>query len=172
MSRSRTAIAVHSVDIAAASPDSPISLRVVGMVAAGSDWQGQVCLGEAVRILSGAPIPEVAEEFTRLVGDSLFVVNDAHPGRNILFQGSDVRHGEMLVDKGVQLTPPMVGLLAAAGYSSIPIVRLPRIAILATGDEVITQGEQLLKSLINKLPRKKDFSYYLHKPAILNMKKG
>jgi molybdopterin molybdotransferase len=140
--------AVHSADIAAARNDAPVSLRLVGTVAAGGIWQGQIRKGEAVRILSGAPIPDgadavVAEEFAQRSGDTLLVTNDAYPGRNILPQGSDVRCGELLVQKGARLNPPIVGLLAAAGYQSAPVVRLPGIAILATGDEVVAPGEPL-----------------------------
>ena len=142
--------AIRSNDIAKARNDAPVSLRLLGTVAAGGSWQGQVGPGEALRILSGAPIPAgadavVAEEFTQLVGDVLHVVNDAHPGRNILAQGSDVRCGEVLVEMGVQLDPPMIGLLAAAGYQVLPVPRLPRVAILATGDEVVAPGEPLLR---------------------------
>lgn len=140
--------AVHSNDIAMARDDAPVSLRLIGAVAAGGLWQGQIGSGEAVRILSGAPIPDgidavISEEFTQLSGDMLLVTNDAHPGRNILTRGSDVCGGELLVEKGVRLNAPTVGLLAAAGFQSIPVVRLPRVAILATGDEVVAPGEPL-----------------------------
>jgi molybdopterin molybdotransferase len=140
--------AVVSKGITTARTDAPVSLRLIGEVAAGGSWQGQVLLGEAVRILSGAPIPDgadavVSEEFTQQSGDTLFVTNDAHPGRNILSRGSDVCRGEVLVEKGVRLVPPTIGLLAAGGYQSIPVVRLPRVAILATGDEVVAPGEPL-----------------------------
>jgi len=141
--------AIHSDDIVAACEGSPVTLQVKGMITAGSDWQGQVHLGEAVRILSGAPIPDgadavIAEEFTRLDGNFLLVMNDAHPGRNILLQGSDIRAGELQVGKGVQVSALKMGSLAAAGYSTIPVVKMPRVAILATGDEVIAPGEPLI----------------------------
>ena len=89
--------AIHSDDIAAACERNPVTLHTKGMITAGSDWQGHVHLGEAVRILSGAPIPDgadavIAEEFTRLDGDSLLVMNDAHAGRNILIKGQRYLH--------------------------------------------------------------------------------
>ena len=141
--------AIHSEDIVAACERSPVTLHIKGMSTAGNAWQGQVHLGEAVRILSGAPIPDgadavIQEEFTRLDGDSLLVMNDAHAGRNILFQGSDIRAGELQVGKGAQVSALKLGSLAAAGYSSIPVVKMPRVAILATGDEVIAPGEPLI----------------------------
>lgn len=141
--------AIHSDDVVAACEETPVTLHIKGMVTAGSDWQGQVQLGEAVRILSGAPIPDgtdavIAEEFTRREGDSLLVANDAYRGRNILLQGSDTHCGELQVSKGVQVSALKMGSLAAAGYSSIPVVKMPSIAILATGDEVIAPGELLI----------------------------
>jgi molybdopterin molybdotransferase len=140
--------AVHSADITAACADSPVTLQVIGMITAGSLWQEQIGSGKAVRILSGAPIPDsadtvVAEEFTQLAGDALHVTNDAHPGRNILRRGSDVRCEELLVEREQPLDPPAIGLLAAAGYQFLPVTRLPRVAILATGDEVVAPGEPL-----------------------------
>jgi molybdopterin molybdotransferase len=140
--------AVHSKDIATACIDAPVSLRLIGKVAAGGSWQGRVLSGQAVRVLSGAPIPEgadavLAEEFTQQNGDLLVVNNDAHPGRNILSRGSDVRAGEVLLGKGSKLNPPTVGLLAAAGFETIPVIKLPEVAILATGDEVVAPGRPL-----------------------------
>jgi molybdopterin molybdotransferase len=140
--------AVHSNDIVKASDDTPVTLRLTGKVAAGGTWQGWIGSGEAVRVLSGAPIPDgadavISEEFTQLSNEMLLVTNDAHLGRNILAKGSDVSNGELLVEKGVRLNPPTVGLLAAAGFQFIPVVRLPRVAILATGDEVIAPGDPM-----------------------------
>ncbi|MFN2118284.1 MAG: gephyrin-like molybdotransferase Glp [Candidatus Promineifilaceae bacterium] len=140
--------AVHSADITEARKNNPIHLHLVGTVAAGDHWRKEFQLSEAVRILSGAPIPEgadavVAEEFTQRDGDTVVVTNDAHPGRNILLQGSDVSRGELLVRKGARLAPPTVGLLAAAGYQTISVVRQPKVAILATGDEVVAPGKKL-----------------------------
>ena len=140
--------AVHSADVATARNDAPVSLHLIGTVAAGGAWQGRIQPGEAVRILSGAPVPEdtdavLAEEYTQVDGEIVLASNDAHPGRNILLRGSDVRRGEVLVAKGRRLDPPTIGLLAAAGYQSIPVVGLPRVAILATGDEVVAPGEPL-----------------------------
>ena len=128
--------AVHSKDIAMACEDTPVSLCVIGTVVAGGSWHRKIGSGEAVRILSGAPIPDgvdavIAEEFTQLSGEMLLVTNDAQPGRNILARSSDVCEGALLVEKGIRINPPMVGLFAAAGFQSIPVVRLPRVAILA-----------------------------------------
>ncbi|RLE04342.1 MAG: hypothetical protein DRJ13_03635, partial [Bacteroidetes bacterium] len=138
--------AVISSDIKDASPKNQIPLKLVGMVTAGARWDGEIKPGQALRVLSGAPVPEgadavLAEEFTNRKENEIKAINDADPGRNILDKGSDVAVGKMMVSKGTILFPQKIGLLAAAGFSKIPVVRRPRIGILATGDEVIAPGE-------------------------------
>jgi molybdopterin molybdotransferase len=140
--------AVKSGDVSSASLERPVTLNLIGDVAAGGLWQGEVSPGTAVRILSGAPIPGgaeavVSEEFTRLEGENLVVVADAHPGRNILTRGSDLQRGQLLVSAGEMLQPVQVGLLAAGGHAHISVRKLPRVGILATGDEVLAPGKPL-----------------------------
>lgn len=140
--------AVCSRDIAAASPGNPVRLQLVGSVAAGAEYDGEMVSGAAVRILSGARLPVgadavVSEEFATDDGRVVTVVNDADPGRNVLARGSDVRAGEPLFPDGIVLAPAQVGLLAAAGCSELRVGRRPRVAIIATGDEVIAPGQTL-----------------------------
>jgi molybdopterin molybdotransferase len=140
--------AVRSADIADATPAGPVRLRLIGSVSAGDEYEGQVIRGTAIRILSGARIPRgaeavLSEEFARRDGDWVSVTNDAEPGRNILPKGSDVSAGQLLVSAGTILRPAQVGLLAAAGHSQVPVIRQPRVAIIATGDEVVAPGEEL-----------------------------
>jgi molybdopterin molybdotransferase len=140
--------AVRSADIAAASPQHPVQLRLSGLASAGAAWTGTVQQGMAVRVLTGAPVPRgaeavVSDEFTNLAGDILTVVNDAESGHNILRRGSDVAVGQRLVATGELLRPTQVGLLAAAGHDRLRVFRRPRVAIVATGDEVIAPGHPL-----------------------------
>ena len=140
--------AIRSADVSCASPQSPKSLKLIGDVAAGGHWQGVVKPGTAVRILSGAPIPEgaeavISEEFTRLEDEKLIVMADAHPGRNILSKGRDIRRGQALINAGEVMQPAQVGLLAAGGYDRIAVIKNPRVGIIATGDEVIAPGKPL-----------------------------
>ena len=140
--------ALRSSDVDSATPQSPITLKVIGDVAAGGRWQGVVEPGTAVRILSGAPIPEgaeavVSEEFTLREGENLIVMADAHLGRNILHKGRDIHSGQVLVTSGEVLKPAQVGLLAAGGHNRIAVRKLPRVGIIATGDEVIAPGKPL-----------------------------
>jgi molybdopterin molybdotransferase len=147
---SKDGYAILSADIQSASPESPVRLNLVGSVAAGGNWRGIVQSGEAVRILSGAPLPQgasavVSEEFTQALPGAIRVINDAEPGRNVLPRGSDVKVGQRIVPAGQRLHPTTIGLLAAAGYQEVPVTRRPKVAILATGDEVLAPGQPLVQ---------------------------
>jgi len=140
--------AVRSVDVAAAGPDTPVTLRVVGMVAAGDRARVSVGPGQAVRIMTGAPVPEgadavLAAEFARDGRDRVEALADAHPGRNILAVGSDVARGDLLAQSGTVLTPALLGLLAAGGVRTIRVYRRPRVMVVATGSELVAPGEPI-----------------------------
>ncbi|BBO86031.1 molybdopterin molybdotransferase MoeA [Desulfosarcina ovata] len=140
--------AVRSDEIEHASPKNQVRLRLIGVAAAGGRSDQPVTGGTAIRILTGAKIPEgadavLAEEFTSREGDMLTVFNNAHPGRNILPKGADVAENELVASRGSRLSPGMLGILAAAGYSTLPVYRQPRLAILATGDELVVPGHPL-----------------------------
>ena len=140
--------AVLSEDIGSANPQNPVRLRLAGVAAAGQAWTGEMRSGSAVRILTGAPIPRgaqavVSNEFATDDGQTVTVLNDAKPGRNIMQRGSDISEGQSLAMSGDVLRPTLVGLLAAAGHAELPVFALPRVAILATGDEVVAPGQPL-----------------------------
>ncbi len=137
--------AVRSADIARAAAAAPVRLRLIGHAAAGNPWSGTVLPETAVRILTGAQIPQgadavLAEEFVLAEEDSVLVTRDAAPGYNILPRGCDIEMGQQLLPAGIRLRPPQVGLLAAAGWTEVRVVQQPRVAIIATGDEVIAPG--------------------------------
>jgi len=140
--------AVRSADVAQASATSPVRLRLIGAAQAGSRFTGEVTPGTAVRVLSGACVPYGAEavvsgEFAGDDGAWVTVTADAEPGRNILRRGTDVTRGQVVAAAGTRLRPAQVGLLAAAGHGRAPVVRRPKVAIIATGDEVIAPGKAL-----------------------------
>ncbi|MEW5717289.1 MAG: gephyrin-like molybdotransferase Glp [Chloroflexota bacterium] len=140
--------AIRSEDIDQASVTHPVRLRLMGSIAAGDQFKGELTPGTAIRILSGARIPMgaqavVSEEFAHDDGHAVVVTNNAEPGRNILRRGGDVCVGQPLVAAGARLRPAQVGLLAASGYDAVPAIRLPNVAIIATGTEVIAPGEKL-----------------------------
>ncbi|MGD9878051.1 molybdopterin molybdotransferase MoeA [Desulfococcus sp.] len=140
--------AVLSEEVAAASAEHPVRLSVTGMMAAGEKQDIRVVPGTTVRVLTGAKIPTgadavVSEEFVRIEGREVLVGTFAEIGRNILARGSDVGRGKVVARKGSRLTPGMVGMLAAAGHSSVSVIRTPMVGILATGDEVVAPGQPL-----------------------------
>jgi molybdopterin molybdotransferase len=140
--------AVKADDIAAASPDSPVTLKLSGYVAAGGDAGAALSNGEAARVLSGAPIPPgadavLSEEFSRAEDGYVQAFADAGPGRNIMPRGSDVANGERLAGRGRVLTPGVLSLLTAGGLSVVSVFRMPRVGLIATGSEVLLPGRTL-----------------------------
>ena len=140
--------AVVSEDVNGARKSSPIVLKLAGAMAAGGQLDVPVCPGTTVRVLTGAKIPPgasavVAEEFVSVDKEAVIFYKDAEPGRNILPRSSDVAAGQMVVARGSLLIPGLAGLLAAAGHNSIPVVRSPCVAVIATGDEVVAPGRPL-----------------------------
>ena len=140
--------AVISLEVAGATTEKPVRLELLGSVAAGETAEVAVTAGAAVRVLTGARIPRGADavvsgEFAIAGDGDVRIMTFAEPGRNILPRGCDVTAGAIIAQSGAVLTPGLVGLLAAAGHSRIPVVRPPRVAIIATGDEIIAPGQPL-----------------------------
>ena len=139
--------AVFSADIADASPGNPVTLAVTGSLTAGDDiMKVQVTTGTAVRIMTGAAIPGgatsvLASEFAQTYGESVTIKADARTGLNILRKGSDIAQDQLVLRKGDVLGPAHLGLLAAAGLNAVTCHPLPRIAIAATGSELVWPGE-------------------------------
>ncbi|HEV2564516.1 MAG TPA: gephyrin-like molybdotransferase Glp [Microvirga sp.] len=134
--------AVRSADCAAV----PATLRVVGTSAAGKRFTGTVGSMEAVRIFTGAPLPEgtdavVLQEDADRSGDQVTVKEAARSGRHIRAAGLDFRAGDVLLQTGLRLDSRHIALAAAMGYAALSVHRKPRVAILATGDELVRAGE-------------------------------
>jgi molybdopterin molybdotransferase len=122
-------------------------LRVIGASVAGRAFGGSVGPGEAVRIFTGAPVPEGADtvliqEDARVVGDGVIEVAEAGtPGRHVRAAGLDFSQGDVLVRRGTLLDFRHVSLAAAMNHATLKVRRRPRVAILATGDELVLPGE-------------------------------
>jgi molybdopterin molybdotransferase len=131
--------------IAADAAATPARLKVIGESAAGRGFEGVVKPGEAVRIFTGAPMPAGADtvliqENARREGDALIVDALEAPGRNVRAAGLDFHDGERLLAAGRRLTPRDLALAAAANHARLNVRRRPRVAILATGDELVRPG--------------------------------
>jgi molybdopterin molybdotransferase len=140
--------AVVSHEIAHAKPEMPVCLKLLGHLAAGGKTDIELKPGTTVRVLTGARIPAgadavVSEEFTRPDGDDVLVMNFAEPGRNIQPRGRDVASSSGIIKRGQQISPGIIGLIAAAGHSMVPVFKNPTVAIIGTGDEIVLPGESL-----------------------------
>jgi molybdopterin molybdotransferase len=138
--------AIRSEDTQGASPESPRKLRLAGEVPAGRVYEGTIGSGEAVRILTGAQLPDGADavlqqELTETGDGWISLLAEAQAGTNLRWPGDDVRQGSLLVPAGTELGPAEIALLAALGMSPIRVTRRPRVAILSTGDELAPLGE-------------------------------
>ncbi|MBI3538260.1 MAG: molybdopterin molybdotransferase MoeA [Chloroflexi bacterium] len=149
--------AVRAEDIARAARENPITLRVIGDVAAGYVAQKRVERGQAMRIMTGAPVPEGADTVVRFEETSegvetrgagknraaVEILRAMNRGDNVRNAGEDIRAGEIVLRKGTLVRAPEIGVLATVGKKEIRTHRRPRVAILATGDELVSIDEPI-----------------------------
>jgi len=124
-----------------------VTLRVVGAVAAGSLPDRAVESGEAMRIMTGAPMPDGADTVVRVEdtdnGASMVTINRATPqGIAVRQAGEDLRKGEVVLARGTLLRHPEVGVLASIGRAKVNVVRRPNVAVVSTGDELVDIDEE------------------------------
>ncbi len=155
--------AVRAGDTTGATESSPVPLKVIADLAAGYVLDTPVGQGEAVRIMTGAPIPPGAdavvpfEETDEVLRDpnqpaqkrqTVQVMKQAGLGANIRERAGDVREGQRVLPAGRVLRPSEIGVLASIGLAEVSVIRRPAVAILSTGDEVTAPGEPLLPGRI------------------------
>jgi molybdopterin molybdotransferase len=137
--------AIRAEETFGAGSYNPLTLRVVGEALPGRPFGRRVESGEAIRIMTGSPLPagtdavlpaESAEE----VGGLLKVVEPVVPGKNVGRTGEDVPIGRTVLSAGRKLRPQDVGLLSSIGMARVEVVRRPRVAVLVTGDEILPPG--------------------------------
>lgn len=134
----RDGYAVRAIDL-------PAGLEVIGEVRAGQSFAGEVGRNQAVEIMTGAPIPRgsdavVMVETVRIEERRVIVDRAAEPGQFVNAQGSEATAGETLLDAGKRLDFTGVAMLAAVGHERVSVYAAPRVAILATGDEIVPVG--------------------------------
>lgn len=146
--------AVSDSDVLPASQETPVVLRVSQQIRAGDLSNIAVKPGNAVMIMTGAPLPQgatavVMKEATSMNGSgTVTVYHSASAGENIRRQGEDIRRGAPLLKAGVRLRPYEIALLAAQGFSTVPVVRKPMVGVLATGDELVPVKKKLSRGKI------------------------
>ena len=148
--------AVRGDDVVNASPERPQLLKVIGLVAAGQLPSQNVLAGTAVRIMTGAPVPDGADTVVpfeetdevqrRKAGSSLeeiAILADLPHGSNVRPAGEDVGKGQLVLQAGTLVRPAEVGVMASLGMKKAKVIRSPVISILATGDELVPMGTSL-----------------------------
>jgi len=146
--------AVRSEDVATASAETPVALTVVGEVAAGHEPEARVEPGTAMRVLTGGMLPPGADTIVRVedtdaaqgvaaLPEGVEIRAAVPAGKDIRRAGSDMQQGDQLLPAGTRVGPRAVGVLAAGGHVRLDVHRVPRVAIVATGDELTPVGEPL-----------------------------
>jgi molybdopterin molybdotransferase len=132
--------AVRAADVS----NTPSRLRIVGESAAGSGWHHEMKAREAVCIMTGAPVPAGADavqqvELTREVDGAEFVeiLEPVEAGRSIVKQGAEIKAGETVLRAGEDINAAMIATLASFGYGQVKVGRRPRVAVMATGSELV-----------------------------------
>ena len=139
--------AVRGEETFGASAYNPIPLQVVGQSLPGKPFAGEVSAGTAVRIMTGAPLPQGADavlmaELAEAVGDSIQVAEAVPPEKHVGKIGEDVRSGALLFRQGRCLRPQDVGMLTSVGIPEVAVIRKPTVELLITGSELLVPGTQ------------------------------
>ncbi len=150
--------AILSEDTGGASSESPRFLRIIDTVIAGSISEREVKSGTAIRIMTGAPVPEGADSVIRFEdtdearrkkpatepsNGEIGILCQIKAGENIRRAGEDVTKGSLVLKKGTVIRPAEVGVLASLGRSKVTVIRRPMVAILATGNELVNINQPL-----------------------------
>lgn len=136
--------AVRSADLG----DRPARLVLQGESAAGHGFEARLEPGHAIRISTGAPMPEdanqvVMQERTRRDGDAIILDDTPRPSSNVREAGIDFKAGDQLLSAGTRLGPDAIALAAGCGHAELLVHRRPRVGILSTGDELVEPGQPL-----------------------------
>jgi molybdopterin molybdotransferase len=129
---------------AADTENAPVRLKIVGESAAGNGWHQKMKAGEAVRIMTGAPLPAGADsvqqvELTQDLNPELVEIQQSVSlGRSIVYRGTEVRSGAKVLSVGERITPAALATLASFGYAQLKVGKRPRVAVLATGSELVS----------------------------------
>src|SRR5712691_66677 len=132
--------AVRAAEVAAA----PARLRIVGESAAGAGWHQEMKAGEAVRIMTGASVPKGADavqqvELTREIdgGSQVEILEPVEAGRSIVKRAAEIKAGEIVLNAGEDINAAMIATLASFGYAQVKVGGKPRVAVMATGSELV-----------------------------------
>ncbi len=122
-------------------------LEIIDFIPAGKSTQTIINKNQCVRIMTGASIPEGADtvfmlEDSELIGDKYVLCNNPNTKRNICYKGEDFKKGDLLIPKGFLIKPVHIGIMASVGYHHVLVSKIPKIGLLATGNEIIEPYEK------------------------------
>ncbi|KLR72148.1 molybdopterin molybdenumtransferase, partial [Geobacillus sp. T6] len=149
--------AIRAADSEGAGLDRPVEFEVIETIGAGQVAKRPVGPFQAVRLMTGAQIPEgcdavvmleLAKQYERDGKTYMSIKRPFRPGDNISFQGEDAKKGQPLIEKGTRITPGVAALLATFGYAEVKVAKRPRIGIFATGSELLDVSEPLVPGKI------------------------
>ena len=142
--------AVCAADTIGASQENPIELKMVSISSAGSPSGVVIDPGECAQCMTGAAIPKGADAVVMVEDTSGFTDNkkvqimiETTPGKHIRMKGEEIKKGDVLIQKGTQITPGEIGTLATFGIDKVSVANKPRIAIFGTGNELVEPGNTL-----------------------------
>jgi molybdenum cofactor synthesis domain-containing protein len=137
--------AVRAADVQAA----PVRLRLMGESAAGKGWHNQLDEGQAVRIMTGAPVPAGADSVQQVEsahelkdGTVVELLETVEAGKSIVKRGAEIKAGETVLTAGTMINAAMMAVLAAFGYATVSVYRQPRVAVMATGTELVAVDQK------------------------------
>lgn len=137
--------ALRAAEIQGAAAANPLGLAIVGESLPGRPFAGAVAAGQAVRVMTGAPLPQDCDavlpaEQASLEGQRLLALDQVPPGKHVGRRGEDVSAGDVVLTAGRRLRPQDVGLLSSIGVARVKLVRRPRVRIVITGNELLPAG--------------------------------
>lgn len=143
-------IAVRAADTRGAEPEAPVTLALVGESRAGTPADSELGRGEAIRISTGAQIPEGADAVVRLEQchagadrDRVLVEMEVEPGKDVRRAGEDIGAGQIVLRQGIRIGPAELGVLVSMGLATVPCRRRPRLHLITSGDELVEPGEPM-----------------------------
>ena len=141
-------IAVRVEDVRSASAKRPVRLRLIDEIPAGSPRRPSLKPGTAIKVFTGSGVPKnfggvVMVEYCRFDGEHVEVQKAAKPGDHVRRAGEEVARGDVVLEAGARITPPVIGLLSLFGYERIKVVPAPTVGVITMGDELAPPGAKL-----------------------------
>lgn len=147
--------AVRVKDIEDASEENPVTLKIIGESVAGKGFDGRIKSGEAVRIMTGAPLPKGADAVQKKElahqaedGASVEIFESVKPHQHFVAKAAEIKKGVKVLKQGAIINQQTIAVLASFGYAKVKVSRLPKVSVLATGSEIVEVSETPQKDQI------------------------